>query len=426
MYEDVLQGLFDEYGRANHAMRAVVDTAREEKRDLTGEEQQEFERVNAHLDDIEGRINTLKGRIQSDRQVDEMRANSEQWLRPEGSGDQPEADGGFERRMDDFVRGKAGNTIDVPLTGLVVETDSRGVKHVIEKRSGLVEGTPNVGGYTVPTGFRAVLYQHLIQNSAIRQTRATVLTTGTGEALLLPKTTAHPASGTIVSEAAGIGEADPVFGQGTLNAYKYANVIQVSNELLTDTAVDLLGYLAMAMGRALGNGSGADFITGSGSSKPHGIVGRAGTVAQVSGGTGIAGVATYAELEQLFDKIIPGYQANGEWLFSQTTLSKLRQLTDTLGRPLWLPSLSGGMPSTLFGKPYFVDPNMPNAGTSATSILFGDFSTYFIRDVSAVRVERSVDFAFDHDVVTYRAILRTDGDLLDLTGSIGNYKGGTA
>ena len=33
------------------------------------------------------------------------------------------------------------------------------------------------------------------------------------KSLLLPKTTTHPLQGTIVSEAAAIGETDPVFGQ---------------------------------------------------------------------------------------------------------------------------------------------------------------------------------------------------------------------
>ena len=71
------------------------------------------------------------------------------------------------------------------------------------------------------------------------------------------------------------------------------------------------------------------------------------------------------------------------------------------------------------------DPNMPSVGVGGTSVAWGDFSTYFIRDV-ALRIERSIDYAFNTDLVTYRAILRSDGLLLDQSGAIATYKGGTA
>ena len=429
-----MERLSDQHGRGVRALEELLkgtfDEETREQRDFTSEERERFEKINADLEDIETRMKTLKQRIEGESMVDEYREKAEAIVRPQVT-DTPvnPADDNYDTRMAAFVRGEAGSSIDIPLKGLHVEVDHRGQKRVIETRTGLTTLSSGAGAATVPTSFRAVLYQHLIMNSAIRQTRATVLTTDSGEALLLPKTTAHPASGTIVAEAAAINENDPTFGQGTLNAYKYANLIQVSNELETDTGVDLLGYLAMAMGRALGNGSGVDFITGSGTSKPQGVIVGSGTVAQVVGGTGQSGVPTYKELESVYDKVIVPYQQNGEWLVNQTTLSKLRQITDTNGRPLFysgLEGFAGAPPSTIFGKPFYVDPNVPSSAVNATSILFGDFSPYFIRDVNGIRFERSVDYAFNTDLVTYRAILRTDGRLLDLTGAVGNYLGGTA
>ena len=313
------------------------------------------------------------------------------------------------------------------LAGLRVErVGHRNLVRETESRTGLVVGTTTAGGYTVPTTFRALLYQHLVFSSAIRQTNATVLTTENGDALLLPKTTAHPSNGTIVSEAAGIGEADPTFGQATLNAYKYGNLIQTSTELEQDTVVDLLGYIAKAAARSIANGAGADFVTGSGTSKPQGLLVGASTIAQVTGGTGTSGAPTFTELTKIYDKIIPGYQVNAEWFMSQSALQAIRALVNTQGTPIFLQSLSGDQPSTLFGKPVIIDPNMPASGTSATSVAFGDFSSYFIRDVAGIRFERSVDYAFANDLNTYRVLLRTDGRLLDLTGAIATYKGGTA
>lgn len=420
----------------NEELRTFLEPFQSEKREMSAEDQQEWDRRNAEMDDLEQRIDTLNKRLGTEERIDAFQQDRERIFKAAGDGEHRELDSNeeIEKRFLAFVRGESGEkSFEIPLKGLEVrrnEATGRNevIEHRSESRTGLLEGTTTAGGYTVPTSFRAILYQHLVQNAAVRQTRATVLTTSSGEALLLPKTTAHPADGTIVSEGAVINENDPTFGQGTLNAYKFANLVQVSNELLTDTGVDLLGYLAKAMGRSLGLGAGHKYVTGTGSSEPQGVlvgIGAAsGTV--VAGGTGTSGVPTYKELESIYDAIIPPYQVNGEWLMSQNAVSKLRGLTDTLGRPLWVASISGAMPNEIFGHPYFLDPYMPNAGTSATSIVFGDFSPFFIRDVDGLRFERSVDYAFNTDLVTFRAIIRTDSRLLDLTAPLAAYKGGTA
>jgi HK97 family phage major capsid protein len=72
----------------------------------------------------------------------------------------------------------------------------------------------------------------------------------------------------------------------------------------------------------------------------------------------------------------------------------------------------------LLGRPIVTDPTVAAVGSANMSVIFGDFSAYVIRDVAGVRIERSDDFAFSSDVVSSRAILRTDGDLLDTTGAI--------
>jgi hypothetical protein len=42
-----------------------------------------------------------------------------------------------------------------------------------------------------------------------------------------------------------------------------------------------------------------------------------------------------------------------------------------------------------------------------------------------MRFERSDDFAFDADLISFRAVMRTDSDVLD-TRSLRVYRGGTA
>jgi HK97 family phage major capsid protein len=63
---------------------------------------------------------------------------------------------------------------------------------------------------------------------------------------------------------------------------------------------------------------------------------------------------------------------------------------------------------------------------NANSVAFGDFQAGFvIRDAGSIRIERSDDYAFANDLVTWRAVLRTDSDLRD-ANAIKLYRGGTA
>ena len=450
--KELLQQLIETRAREVGELQKFVGEAEKRAVDniYLAEDKEQLEKRTSGLNELESRIKLLGDSIKGDAVIDGYRSTMEPMLRPDVQAkDELENDWlTQEKRLNDFFTidrsdPRHGNkmSMEISLRGLHIDQNQRGQKVVhetrslkslgtmgLEQRTGLVDGTNSAGGFLFGPSFRTVLYQHLIFNAAIMQTRATVLTTGSGENLLLPKTTAHPAAGTIVSEASAIGESDPAFGQATLNAYKYGNIVNVSTELEQDTQVDLLGYLAKIMGTQLGNGFGAACVTGTGSSQPQGVlvgVGAAsGTV--VTGGTPAASGASFAELEKVYDAIIPPYQLNGEWFLGQAAFSKVRSLTNTQGTPIFIPTLTGDQPDTIFGKRVVLDPNMPSPATAATSIAFGDFSTYFIRQVDGVRFERSVDYQFGSDQVSYRALLRADGRLLDLTGAISVYKGGTA
>jgi HK97 family phage major capsid protein len=287
----------------------------------------------------------------------------------------------------------------------------------------LTKGSATAGGNTVPEGFYSTLMQHMIDNSAIRRTNVTVLTTDSGTDLPVPKTTTHPVAG-IISEAGSITESDAVFGQVTLGAFKYGFSTQLSSELEQDTGVDLVGYLAAIGGQALANGSGAHFVSGDGSSKPNGIV-TASTLG-VTGATSVSGAFTDDNLIDLYFSVIEPYRNIGTWLMADAAMASARKLKDANDQYVWAPGLSAGDQSTLFGRPVVTDTNVADPAVDAKSVCFGDFSKYVIRDVSGVRVERSVDFAFQNDLITYRFILRTDGDLVDTTGAVKHFVGGAS
>jgi len=200
-------------------------------------------------------------------------------------------------------------------------------------------------------------------------------------------------------------------------------LLQASSELLSDTGVDLEGYLAMQAGRALGNAFGVHAITGDGSSKPTGIVTSAST--GKTGGTGVAGAFTADDLIDLYYSVIAPYRNSTScgWMMRDASLGAARKLKDSTGQYLWQPSIQVGAPDTLLGKPVHTDPNVAAIGTTAKSVVFGDFSAYFVRMAGGVRFERSDDYAFNSDLTTFRAIIRADGLTVDQTGALKVFAG---
>jgi HK97 family phage major capsid protein len=416
---DMVKKLRERRAQVWEQMKAIADRSTEENRNLTAEEQGQWDVMNEELDKLDQRIKSALDTEQRAKDADDA------FNRLHGGGQGPSQRGSQQRGSDggqaggqggdrsdelrSFLRGERGRFYDVTPDGPV------------DYRS-LTKGSATAGGNTVPTSFYDRLIQHLIEVSAIMQAGATILNTDSGEVIQVPKTTAH-SSAAIVTEGSPIGASDPAFGQVPLGAYKYGTMIQVSRELLDDTGVDLEGYLAMQAGRALGNAFGAHAITGTGTSQPRGVVTDA--TLGVTGSTGVTGAFNGDNLIDLFFSVIAPYRASAScrWMMKDSSVATARKLKDTQGQYIWQPGLQAGVPDMILGKPVLTDPNVAGVALSAKSVLFGDFSQFFVRFAGGVRFERSDDYAFNTDLVTFRALLRADCSLVDLTGAVKYFAG---
>lgn len=379
-----------ERARIFEQAKALVDRAAAEDRDLSGEERAAWDEMNKDIDELAKDIDQTERQERIDAVRNSLDPDNER-----SANRTPEQD--FERKFRSFL---SGETRSYEFT--FNSSDLR------EDRT-LLAGS-GTGANLVPITFVRSLREHLIENSAIRQTNATVLTTTSGEEMRVPKTTGHP-DGQLTPEGSAITANDPTFDQATLNAYKYTNLTSVSREFIDDEIVNVLEYLARHNGIALANLSGAAFVNGDGSGKPQGVVSAA-----TSGKTAAAVDAiTGDELIDLQHSVVSGYRRNAYWLLNDSTLAHVRKLKDGTdsNQYLWQPGLQAGQPDQILGRPVVTDPSVPELAASAKAVVFGDFSGYYIRDVGSVRFERSDDYAFNTDMVTFRAIIRTDGELVD-------------
>lgn len=394
-------------------LKATLDAADAEKRSLTVEEQTAFDQRSADLDSLRAQIDAIATAEERNRAAEAA------FSRIESSPAAPHApearDWTAEFRS---LHGREKN---------VLEVSQRDLQAAIQQRD-LTKGSATAGGNTVPTSFAGQLWEHLVETAAIVGV-ATVFNTAGGESFEVPITTAH-STGALITEGSTLTESDPATSKRTLGAYKYAYSFQVSSELLADTGVDLTGYFARQAGTALGNALGVDLAVGNGSSKPSGVV-QTSTLG-VTGAASVAGVPNGDNLIDLFYSVLSPYRNSSScvWLFRDTTAATIRKIKDSsggagVGNYLWMPGF-GTAPDTILGKRVVIEPNIAATATSAKSVVFGDLSCYFVRLAGGVRFERSDDFAFQNDLVTFRAIIRGDGILADQSGAVKHFIGNAA
>lgn len=367
--------------RAWNEAKSILDKAAAEKRDLTAEESQTYERISKELDE---RANTIA----------KLREDEARELRLDAA----------TREIADQARPVAQAPVadDAAILRSLVTGEKRG--HSFERRDVLKTST----GSPVPTSFydQVIMKARLV--APVLQT-STVLNTAGGENLQIPSLSTYSV-GTITSEGNAIGESDPAFNSFiTLGAYKYSFLTQVSEELLTDSGVDFLGFLADQVGNALGFAVGSALTVGTGTVEPKGIV-----TASAVGGT--AGTATAFTADNLIDLL---YSLDGAarnlpgvgWMMNGKSIGAVRKLKDTAGNYVFQPSLAMDSPDMLLGKPIYENPSMVDVATGTKSVIVGHLPSYFVRTVGGLRLDRSDDYAFNAGLITFRAQFRVDGNL---------------
>lgn len=283
-----------------------------------------------------------------------------------------------------------------------------------EQRAALNVGTGAQGGYTVPVEF----YRQLVISErfygVMRQLARTIVTADNGTVSIPKVDDANRMAAAWVAEAAAFTEGEDAFLQTQLGAFKAGTISKISDELVLDSAFDILGFVAQSAGQALGILLNTAYVTGASGSTttPEGLFTKA-TVGFTLP-TGNTATITGDGLIELYHSVRPAYRPRGVWIFSDTAIKVIRQLKDTQNRYLWEPSLTVGDPDTLLGRPVYADPDVAVPAANALSGGFGDVSSaYWIRDVQDITVKILNELYAANGQIGFRTHRRTDGDIVD-------------
>ena len=423
-----INALNEKRGRAHKALNDHFDAVVASGKPMSEEDKEVEARINAEIDALEDEIRRFVNHEQRERQGAELREQAES-LFGAPAVDQAAKDLNAELRS--WMRGEAGKkdfvlaeTQDVVRLRNAMRSGASGR----DLRNAILGDTGSVGT-AIQTSVAAQIYEYMENSIAMFRAPTTKIVTGNGEPMRFPTLGTHAIGTQVIAQGTALAGTDPVFEGVTLGAYKYGELVQVSNEAIEDVTFDLTGFVARDVARALSRVIDTALVVGNGSTQPQGIMGASwGSVA--TGGTVIN--ASYNTLVDLVYGVADEYVVNGSagWLMKRGTAGQLRKLRDgaggTEGNPLWQFTsdfgLVSGQPANLLDFPVYTDPNVASQGSAAKAIWFGDFASYYLRQVGDIAFERSDHYGFNTDTVYFRGKWRVDGDVIDTRAGLVSHQ----
>ncbi len=390
--------------RANiyEQMKALLDKAEAEGRDLSGEETASYDRMETELDSLGNRIEREEKLAARAPEFD--RSASPATVQPVVT-DEP---------RDEYAAAFAAYIRNEPLSYEQQKALQAGFDTSIRNAAGV--GTGAAGGYTVPPEFRDKFVETQKWYGPMLQ-EAEVISTDTGANLQWPTNDDTANVGAILAENVQVTEQDFTIGTASIDAYMYTSkLVRASLQFLQDNAINADSWLAERLGVRVGRILNQHFTTGTGTAQPDGIVTSASVGVTGTGSLASTGGVGYDNLVDLIESLDPAYGGNAglKFMGHQSVRKALRKLKDSQNRPLWEPSLQVGTPDSILGYPFVLNNDMATVAQNSKSLLFGNIrQAYVIRVVKGLTVLRLTERYADYLQLGFLGFERADGTMQD-------------
>jgi len=264
----------------------------------------------------------------------------------------------------------------------------------MEKRA-LEAGVASEGGNVVPTEFIKQIENRILNINRFRQLGARVMTTSSLSKL--PVVVNKPTAA-FVAEEGTYGTSDPSFGQLSLDAHKLGLIVQASDELISDSFIDLENHIVNEVSEAFAVKEEDAIVSGAGTTEPLGLLNTTSVAGRAVVNYDITGSSTAVTADDLMEMLYgqlkpqmlsrPGNKLT--WIISQSTYAAIRKLKDSNGRYI-LESDSyglanGGSVPSILGKPVIVSDHMNDMAEDTISFLLVDLNYLVIGDRKAFEV----------------------------------------
>lgn len=396
-------------------MRAMLDAAEKDDRDLTDEENEQYEGFEAALAKLDREISRREA-LEATEATLEATAPPVSARAPPAVPPGPEASREFES-FGEFMHAVRFRPSDQRLATLFKDFDDEGQRGMqAEQRM----DTGSSGGFAVPEQFRDELMQVEMQDAVIRP-RATVIPAGfpPDAAITIPaldQTGAVPdnvyGGVKVVKTAEGGSKPETSFSlrQIKLEPQEFSGYMEATDKLLRNWSA--AGALIQKLFRgAMISTEDREFLRGNGVGGPLGIA-NAGATYDVTRET--SNTITYVDLVSMVSRML---MRGGSpiWMISQSCMATLLQLRNPQGSPyngdgqlIFQPSAVPGMPSMLLGYPIVWHERAQALGT-AGDVTLADLRYYLIKDGSGPFVASSEHVKFQENKTVFKIFWNVDG-----------------
>lgn len=359
-----LKALIEKRNALVEEINKVFETAEDETRALTSEEQEMFNSKTQELKDLDATIKMAK----EARSLEEVDVPQEERKQVE----EKEADDKAEiRAFETFIRENRATNMTIGDNGAVIPTTiANQILDTVKQIAPL---------YNLATKFNVKgKLEFPVAKNAI--------------------TTAYSEEFTALTSSA-VG-----FDKRTLDGFLVGSLSKVSVSLINNSQFDIVNYVVNKVAESIALFLEKEIISGEGTTKMTGVL-----VDTLVKKVETAGdVPTADEFIAVQVEVPQAYQAGCAWLVSNKTLLAMLQMKDTNGRYLLQNDLTNGFGYTFLGKPVMVSDQMTD-----TNVVYGDFSGYFVNIHENINIKVLNEKYADEHAVGVVAWLEVDGKVME-------------
>ena len=345
----------------------IINAAKAEKRELTADEQTEWDSIRAN-------IRSIDSTIEMENEVNKMNLT--------------------EKREEEPMEENKVMTEEEKTRAIEIEERNafenyiRGIK--VHERSGEMSPAVWVSGSQTAAGSAGALIPTTIVNYIIRKVYdiCPILERSqkynvTGK-LDIPYYPADSQKITVAyqSEFSPLSSSSGSFNTIELGGFLAGCLTKISRSLINNVNFDIVGFVVDEMAQAIARFIEKELLIGTSSPNPK-VLGLSTLSNSLTAAS--ASAITADEIIKLHDKVKDRFQQNAIWIMSSATRTALRLLKANTGMYLLNDDISTPFGVSLLGKPVYVSDNMPEIATGNTTIYYGDMrglATKFSENIS--------------------------------------------
>lgn len=371
--------LLEEKGEVWTAQTAILDLAESEKRSLTADERETYDKYDDRMDEIDADLERFKKAEKRSASMADIEDQLRERIKP---GTDPD---------DDNPETLTREAAELEQRSLDAYSKFLASGDKTEYRA-LQADSDVEGGYLIaPEKMVAGLIQAADDATFIRELAHV-------ESLSAAGSLGVPTLDTDLGDADWTQEVTPVtndeglrVGKRELHPQYISKLTKLSRPLVRRTRGGAETLVRARLGYKFGITEEKGYLTGNGANQPLGVFTASNDGISTGRDMATDNTTTAITADGLMNakyNVKASYWPGSTWLFHRDAVREIRKLKDANDQYIWRPGLVGGQPDVILDSPFKVSEYVPNTFTTGLYVgIYGNFEWYWIAEVFGLEVQ---------------------------------------